>query len=263
MTLRRGLTWLWLTSVAASAVVTRPAQAQDVATDAAAPEGSTRYGVGVRAPRWITVPSWVLGLFATENVPLSTFGSYGVELIARRPAGYDIVLGIGYQNMSPADGNWLGRGKDPSFDTDFVQPRGVALLGADISVISRRMLTRYFGVHYGGGLGLAQVRGEVKRISNSTACNAQNAGNERLCRPVVCPPNGCSESQLQATETGPDGGSTMPHRFKDQDIPGAFPIVNLTLGFDLRLPEVPGFEARLEGGFYDGFFLGSSFAYIF
>jgi hypothetical protein len=209
------------------------------------------------------VPSWLLGLFATENVPLSTFKSYGLELFARRAAGYDIVLGLSYQNMNPADGNWLGKGKDASLDTDFVQPRGMALWGADVSFISRRMFTNYVGMHYGAGLGLALVRGEVLRISNSSACTAANAGDEVACRPIVCKSSPCTEAELKRSEGGPDGGPSMPARFKDQDIPSAFPIINLTVGLDFRLPEVPGLEARLEGGFHDAFFIGTSFAYVF
>ncbi|HEY0713085.1 MAG TPA: hypothetical protein VGF45_10455 [Polyangia bacterium] len=241
-----------------------PAHAQEsvVPTASETAASVTRYGVGVRMPRWVSVPGWFLDLFAKENVPLSTFGSFGVEFFGRR-GDYDIVLGLSYQNMSPADGNWLGKNKEASLDTDFVQMRDLALLGADVSFVSRQMVTNYFGFHYGAGLGLAIVRGEVLRISNSGNCTAANAGNERLCRPLPCPENGCTEAMLKATEGAPDGGPSMPHRFKDQDIPGAFPILNVTVGVDFRLPEVPGLEARLEGGFYDAFFLGASFAYVF
>jgi hypothetical protein len=264
MTLRRSLALLVALSATGVLVRSAPALAQETAAAVApAAEPSTRYGVGVRMPRWVSVPGWLLGLFATENVPLSTFSSYGLELFGRRAAGYDIVLGLSYQNMNPADGNWLGKGKDPSLDTDFVQPRGMALWGADVSFVSRRMFTSYVGMHYGAGLGLALVRGEVLRISNSSACTKENAGNERLCRPKPCPPNGCTEAMLKMTEGGPDGGPDNPARFKDQDIPSAFPIVNVTVGLDFRLPEVPGLEARVEGGFYDAFFVGTSFAYVF
>jgi hypothetical protein len=230
--------------------------------EAAPAEPSTRYGVALVMPRWVSVPGWFLDLFTKQNVPLSTFSSYGLELFARRGT-YDIVLGLGYQNMSPGDGNWLGKGKDASLDTDYVQPRNLALYGAHVAFVSRRMFTRYFGIHYGAGLGLAIVRGEVLRTSNSSACTEANAGDERACHPTLCINGPCNEAQLKASEGGPDGGPTMPARFKDPDVPSAFPIVNLTLGVDFRLPEVPGLEARLEGGFHDAFYLGTSFAYVF
>jgi hypothetical protein len=268
----------WLLGVLAalvlSAMFAPPAAAQTTPTpeEAPAPAGAAttdpaasdvvRYGVGVRMPRWVSVPSWFLGLFTAENVPLSTVGSFGVEFLRRR-GDFDIVFGLGYQNMSPEDGNWLGKGKDASIDTDFVQFRDLAMIGVDVAFVQRRMFNRYFGIHYGAGLGLALVRGELLRISNWDQCTKANAGNERLCRPLPCPPEGCNEAMLKATEGGVDGGPTMPARFRDNNVPGAIPILNMMIGMDVQLPELPGFEAKLEAGFYNAFFVGLGFAYIF
>jgi hypothetical protein len=253
------LVWMAVASPASAQEAPPPGAA---ATTEQASADMVRYGVGLRMPRWVSVPSWFLGLFTEENVGLSTFGSFGVEFLRRR-GDFDIVFGLGYQNMSPEDGNWLGKGKDASVDTDFVQFRDFAMIGVDVAFVQRRMFTRYFGIHYGAGLGLALVRGEILRISNSEQCTKANAGNETLCRPLPCPPSGCNEAMLKATEGGVDGGPTMPSRFKDSNVPGAIPILNMALGLDLRLPELPGFEAKLEGGFYNAFFVGLGFAYIF
>jgi hypothetical protein len=68
---------------------------------------------------------------------------------------------------------------------------------------------------------------------------------------------------LKATEGGVDGGPTMPARFRDNNVPGAIPILNMMIGMDVQLPELPGFEAKLEAGFYNAFFVGLGFAYIF
>jgi hypothetical protein len=236
-----------------------PAAAPGVAQPAGEPV--VRYGVAVRMPRWVSVPSWFLDLFTKENVPLSTFSSFGAEFI-RRKGDFDIVFGIGYQNMSPEDGNWLGKGKEASIDTDFVQFRDLSMIGADVAFVQRRMFNRYFGMHYGAGLGLAIVRGEMLRVSNDF-CNNANAGNEALCRPNYCPPEGCNEAQHRLREGNVDGGPSDPHRFRDNNVPGAVPILNMTLGVDLQLPELRGFEARLEGGFYNAFFLGLAFGYVF
>lgn len=265
--IRRPLLLGILAALASTAVAVSPARAQETAQPVAAGTAQAaadvvRYGVGLRMPRWVSVPSWFLGLFTEENVGLSTFGSVGVEFLRRR-GDFDIVFGLGYQNMAPPDGNWLGKSKDPSVDTDFVQFRDFAMIGVDVAFVQRRMFTRYFGIHYGAGLGLALVRGEILRISNSDQCTKANAGNEALCRPLPCPPSGCNEAMLKATEGGVDGGPTMPARFRDSNVPGAIPILNMALGVDLRLPELPGFEAKLEGGFYNAFFVGLGFAYIF
>jgi hypothetical protein len=46
-------------------------------------------------------------------------------------------------------------------------------------------------------------------------------------------------------------------------VPGALPIINLTMGVNLKIPEVKGFEVRLEAGFYDAFFAGLGVGYVF
>jgi hypothetical protein len=247
---------LVLVALALTAATTAAAQ-----TPGSSAEPTVRYGIGVRLPRFTNVPGWLLGAFFTESVPLTTFGSYGLEFIRRKP-GFDMVLGLHYQNMSPADGNWLGRGKAAGIDTDFVQFRGLSLLAADLTFVGRRSLGQYFGWRYGAGLGVGLVRGEMLRVSNAM-CTAANAGDERQCRPSLCPESGCTEAMLKASEGGIDGGPTMPARYREPDVPGAFPIVSLSLGLDLRLPELPGFETRLEAGFYDAFFLGLGVGYIF
>ncbi len=222
---------------------------------------AARYGIGIRMPRWVTVPDWFLGAFFAESVPLSTFGSFGFELI-RRKANFDIVLGLSYQNMSPGDGNWLGRGKDAGIDTDYVQFRGLSLLGVDASFVGRRRFGQYLGLRYGAGVGLAVVRGKMLRTS-SAMCTPGNVGDPRACRPRVCAAAVCSEAELAASEGNVDGGPGYPSRYPEPSVPGAVPILNLSLGLDFRLPELPGLEARLEGGFYNALFLGLAFNYIF
>ena len=61
---------------------------------------------------------------------------------------------------------------------------------------------------------------------------------------------------------GPDD-PTNPHRFKDPNVPPVLPVVNLVIGVDFRLPQVRGWEGRIEGGFYNAFFLGTAIGYTF
>ena len=55
----------------------------------------------------------------------------------------------------------------------------------------------------------------------------------------------------------------MPHQFVDGNKPSVLPILNMVIGIDFRLPQVRGWEAKLEGGFYNAFFLGGGVAYTF
>jgi hypothetical protein len=219
------------------------------------------YGMGLRL-RWVSVPGWMLNLFTKKNVPLSSY-STAVEFF-RRKGEFDFILSIGYQNMSPPDGNWLGKGHDPSIDTDYVQFKNVALVGFDLSFVWHTYINDWFGMHYGAGLGVGVVTGHMLRTSDGTGCTDQNAGDYTKCHPIGanCPPSGCTDASLAALGPGPDS-STTPQRFTDGNVPPALPIVNVLLGVDFRLPRVRGWEAKIEGGFYDAFFLGGGVGYTF
>jgi hypothetical protein len=244
---------------APSAVETSPLAGTLAAAPSRAPNVS--YGTGVRL-RWVSVPKWMLNLFTKKNVPLSSYAVAGE--FYRRKGEFDFILGLGYQNMSPPDGNWLGKGHDATFDTDYVQFKGLGFVGIDASFVWHTFFTDWFGMHYGAGLGLGIVTGHMLRTSNGEGCTEANAGDYTKCHPigVTCPPSGCTDASLAALGTGPDDAGN-PHRFVDPNVPPVLPIVNVVVGVDFRLPQVRGWEAKLEGGFYDAFFLGGGVGYTF
>ena len=220
------------------------------------------YGTAARL-RWVSVPAWMLNLFTKHNMPLSSWGT-GVSFF-RRKGNFDLVGSFMYQNISPADGNWLGKGYDAATQTDLVQFRGLALYGADISFVWHQMFTDWIGMHYGAGVGVAIVGGDVLRTSDDPAlCTEDNAGDLSKCHPraVTCTGSSCSEQQLRGLGPGMDTPTT-PHRHYDPNVPPVVPIVNVVLGIDFRLPKVRGWEATIEGGFYDAFFLGGGVGYTF
>ena len=225
------------------------------------------YGLSARW-RWVTVPGWFLGLFTQKNVPLSTLNCFALEGFWRkhdredRNRTWEILVSVGYQNMSPPDGMWLGRGKDASIDTDLVQVKGLGLVTMDASYVLRQYFNPYFGIHYGAGLGLGVVRGKVLRTS--AQCDPVT-GKCQVIVANVCgganPP--CTDAQLKQTEGTPDLGPTGPHRFQETAVPSAIPIINLLFGLDFPIPDAKGLEFRVEGGFYDAFFIGLSGGYVF
>jgi hypothetical protein len=214
------------------------------------------YGVALRG-RWISVPSWTLDLFTKANVPLSSY-HVGAEFF-RRKGDYDLVLGLSYQNMSPPDGNWLGRGKDASIDTDFVQFRDLAIISFDVGFVWHQAFTEWAGMHYGGGVGLGVVTGKILRTS-SAGCTDDNIGNLAQCHPNVDP---FTEAGLQRTEGGGADTPSSPHRFKEGSVPSVVPVLNIILGVDFKIPTIPGVEVRIDGGFFDAFFLGGAVGYVF
>jgi hypothetical protein len=227
------------------------------------------YGLAARW-RYIMVPAWFLNFFTQKNVPLNTAASFGLEGFRRKidkddpMRSWELVVGVGYQDMSPSDGYWLGKNKDISVDTDLVQARNLSLITMDAAFVSRQYFNPYFGIHYGAGLGLGIVRGKILRTSarynqSSKTFAVQSGGNE------ICHANAtCNESDLNKTEGPADGGPYDPHRFQETSVPGALPIINLLVGLDGRVPFKNGqsLEFRMEGGFFDAFFFGLTAAYV-
>jgi hypothetical protein len=254
----------------AEAAAPRPGGAPDAAR-AGAPAGelvddagATRpadlsYGAGVRL-RWVTVPAWMLNLFTDRNVPLSSWGT-GIEFF-RRKANFDFVASFSYQNMSPPPGNWLGKDHPANIDTDYVQFNNLALWGVDVSFVWHTMFNEWVGLRYGAGIGVGIVQGQILRTSNS-GCTDENAGDLTMCNPMgsTCTGESCTLSPASLTP-GPDSPGN-PHRFADPNVPPVLPIVNILVGLNFRLPQVRGWEAKIEGGFYNAFFLGTGVGYTF
>ncbi|HET6148768.1 MAG TPA: hypothetical protein VFH68_14625 [Polyangia bacterium] len=225
------------------------ARVPEVTAEVPASRPYRAWGVGLRG-RWVSVPGWLLGLFTDHNIPLLTFGHVGIEGF-RRVGNFDLAIALSYQNMSPRDGNWLGSGNDAETQTRFVQFRGLALYSADVTAIWHPMLNSWFGLHLGAGLGLAVVRGHLF-LYDSAGCNSSNLDDLNACKPpeLTCANGVC---------TSP---ANLP-RSPSSDVPPIVPIINLVAGLDFRLPNVKGWEAKLEGGFYDAFFFGFGVAYTF
>ncbi|HVR62660.1 MAG TPA: hypothetical protein VMU50_12225, partial [Polyangia bacterium] len=209
------------------------------------------YGVAVRF-RWVSVPAFMLNVFTRKNVPLgfgALPGAWALELF-RRKDNFDIGISVGYQDMSPADGNWLGTGKKADVDTDFVQFRSFGFVNIDVSFVWHAMFTDWIGMHYGAGLGVGVKHGDILRTSNyggtppglqSTQCTDSNFGDLTQCHPlhVSCTATSCNEQQLAQTQITPgkdDPGD--PHRFSEGSVPGAIPIINAVIGIDFRVPSL-------------------------
>jgi hypothetical protein len=212
-------------------------------------EDKAIFGVGVRA-RYVSVPSWLLGFFTKHNMPLSTFGHYGIEGFRRR-GNFQMTLGFSYQNMSPPDGNWLGSKHDPAVDTRFLQFRGLSLYTFDLAFTWQGMVNSWFGLHAGAGLGLGIVSGKIS-VNISEGCTDTNLGDLSQCHPpgVTCANGVCTpESALVQTASG--------------DVLPVVPVINTVVGIDFRLPDAKGWEAKIEAGFFDAFFAGLGIGYAF
>jgi hypothetical protein len=147
-------------------------------------------------------------------VPLSSYG-YALEGYRRKVdrddpnRTWELSVAIGFQNMSPSDGYWLGKGKDHQRqDTDLVQAKNFSLITMDAAFISRQYFSRYFGIHYGAGLGLAVVRGKILRTSAvcdpaTGQCHVQIATGRPMWRPQQRRAPKPNLAQVKARETRP------------------------------------------------------------
>jgi hypothetical protein len=239
----------------------------------AGPANPPQFGVGFRA-RMISLPSAFLKAFTKANQGLLSYG-VGLEGFRRKrdpenPNRFsEISFAVTYQNMSPPDGNWLGSGHNAAIDTDWVQFKNFGFWTIDLSFIERQYFNDVFGIHYGAGVGLTIVQGNVLRTSSSPACTDANVGNTSVCRPIVCTSlaAGCTEAELASTEKNNPykDSNTTPHRFREGAIWPAAPALTLMTGLDFRIPQTQGLEFRLDAGFFDFLviFVGGSVAYVF
>jgi hypothetical protein len=239
----------------------------------AGPVNPPQFGVGFQA-RYISLPSAFLAAFLKASRPLSSWG-VGFEGFRRKRDAdnpnrfWELSLGVGYQSMSPPDGNWLGNGHAANLDTDWVQFKNVAFWTIDFSFVERQFFNEFFGIHYGAGLGLTIIQGDILRTSSSSDCTDSNLGDTSVCRPRVCTSlaAGCTESELKSSQGPADTGSGPggAHRFREGSVPGAIPALSLFAGIDFRVPQVPGLEFRVNAGFFDllVIYVGGGVAYLF
>ena len=233
----------------------------------AGPANPPQFGVGFRA-RMISLPSAFLKAFTKANQGLLSYGvgldGFRRKRDAENPNRFsEISFAVTYQNMSPPDGNWLGSGHDASIDTDWVQFKNFGFWTIDLSFIERQYFNDVFGIHYGAGVGLSIVQGDVLRTS-SAGCTDQNL-NTSACRPTVCTGGVCTETALKKSEGPPDTGPAGGHRFREGAIWPAAPALTLLTGLDFRIPQTQGLEFRIDAGFFDFLviFVGGSVAYVF
>jgi len=207
--------------------------------ETAAPEEGAKIGVGARF-RYIFLPKPVIELFLGHATGLSSV-SVGGEVI-RRKGNLDLVFGLEYANISPANGLYLEKGKDPSLMTDYpdyVTFDNFAMISIDGTFIWHTELTSFMQLRYGAGIGIGFLLGDIKK--QKTACTT-----------------GTTPSQLDDPNTCPIQ-TTAPVRIADK--PPVVPIVNLIAG--LRFKVVDQLSLNIELGFRDVFFTGASLGYFF
>jgi hypothetical protein len=217
-----------------------PAAAQAQEASVTEPPQS-KMGVGARL-RYVFMPTAVLDLFLDHSTSMSSVG-VGAEIV-RRKGNFDIVFGFEYENIEPANGLYLEKGDDPGANCgltgecpDYVVFNDFALLGFDASFIWHVDIVPKLQFRYGAGIGVGLVLGEVLQY-------------DTLCPPGTTP--GDLDNPGHCGQLG---------TYEEADVPPVVPIVNVLLGFRLKLADA--LSINLEGGFRDVFFRGAGTEYFF
>jgi len=236
-------------------------------TVVAKPKGDVSYGGGLHV-RGLFVPTWFLNMFLDHSTPLNSAG-LGAEFV-RRKGNFDIVATINFGFYSPEDGNYLGNGKNPADDTDYIQFRNLNVLAFDVAFIGHHYFLPWLSLIYGAGLGLGIVLGDIYRISNYIQkCSHDNLDDLGQCNPV--PPgdtgslNRWNEDRDRWLADGchQDGKDSpmSPCQFREEDVWPVVPVVHLLLGVNFKINEQ--FSVRVDGGFHNAFYFGVGGHYFF
>ena len=239
------------------AVEPAPAAKAPVSTMAVHDIGSPTWSLGAQL-RYITVPGFLE--FTQVNHPLNSM-SFAIQGI-RRKEDTDIVFGLDFSFMSPEDGNWLGNGKNPSTDTEFLQFKGLNVISLEVTWIWHHALNNWAQLEWGAGGGLGIVTGKLMRIVNTSPGCSANPSDPTQCYPMICGGGPCTDAQLamhQAASSCHDKSCAGGNQFEDGNVPPAIPIIHLLVGGVFQLSDK--IRLRVEGGFHDAFFFGAASEY--
>lgn len=206
--------------------------------ETAPPEAPAQIGVGARF-RYIFLPSSVLNLFLGHSTSMNSV-AFGGEVI-RRKGNLDIVFGLEYANISPSNGLYLEKGKNPSLMTDqpdFVTFDNFSMISLDGTFIWHSDLADWVQFRYGAGIGIGFLLGDIKKQKGS--CSSTTTVDQ-LDDPHACDP--------------------VSTTVRLADKPPVVPIVNLLLGLRFKLKDM--LSLNVEVGFRDVFFTGVSLGYFF
>jgi hypothetical protein len=206
--------------------------------ETAAPEAPAQIGIGARF-RYIFLPASVLNLFLGHATSMSSV-AIGGEVI-RRKGNLDIVFGLEYANISPANGLYLEKGKNPALMSDYpdyVTFDNFSMVSVDGTFIWHADLAPFMQFRYGAGIGIGFLLGDIKKQKGS--CPSSTTPDQ-LDNPHACDP--------------------VSPTVRLADKPPVVPIVNLLVG--LRFKIVNELSANVEIGFRDVFFSGVSLGYFF
>jgi len=161
----------------------------------------------------------------SQSVNPATVGGY---IMKHNPNGARLMLDVTYTTMSPADGEWLGKGKDASAQ-EWTEFRNFKLYTADL-VVGHEWGNpdAVFGFFAGGGIGVAYRSGTITSWDDPTGI-------------------------------GSGSKSHSAPKDKLKGVPPVIPTVNFRLGPTVNFGNVA--SLMIDGGLDNGLFVGAQFGF--
>jgi hypothetical protein len=187
------------------------------------------WGVGLRL-RSIFLPEPLIELFVGDAPGGGQHIGYGLEF-TRQKGNFTLAFGIEYEMLNATNGIWVERGESIPQDTvDYVEFDGFNWITADLSFIWRqRLVSDVFFLHYGAGLGIGLLRGQILQTDYA-----------------------CANDQTDSCVQDPNAVDIDA----PADTPPVFPVVNMIVGFQIR--PVKYVSINLEGGIRTVPFIGTT-----
>ncbi len=190
-------------------------------------------GVGLRL-RNVRVPQGLIEIFVERaNGGSSEFG-IGLE-VSRRKGNFEVQFGLEYEKIYIEPGIWIDKGDTiPEDEPDFVEFRDFGWVTAEVSFLNHTPIAKQFALRYGGGAGIAIMRGDVVRTDYR--CSSADTDS-------------CSESPAAENIDEP------------YEIPPVMLIVNAIIGVQIR--PIESVFINIEGGLRTVPFFGTTLGYYF
>src|SRR5688500_15642318 len=153
----------------------------------------TRIGAGIRLRRGF-VPQGLIELFVESAPGGSSEWGFGIEVV-RRKGDFEVQFAVQSDSIYVKDGYWVDKGDEiPADEPDFVTFDSFGWISAEVTFLNHSPIIDQLAIRYGGGAGIAVVRGEVSRddaICTSPdfdSCMHPYAGAENIDEPYDIPP---------------------------------------------------------------------------
>ena len=219
-----------------------PAETMPVPPEDAKPPSEVRWGVGLRLRR-VVLPKALIELFV-EQAGTSVSGTgFGLEL-SRRRGDFELQLGLEYEGLNGDDGIWVDKGDHPGPSTgdevDFVEFDSFGWFSIEITFLNHTRLSKMLAIRYGGGAGIAILKGDIRRTDYRCSVDTLDAETLR---------NNCM------------GYAGSENNQTPYDLPPVFPIINAIIGIQFR--PVENLVFNVEGGIRTLPFFGATAGYYF